>query len=428
MFSRRCPQALLSESGSAFPLALIVLTVLMSLTLAFLVMSSTEPLIAANLKGSEQALALAEAGIERGLWALKNPVVTGLTNLNQIPAAYSAQTLFTLPSGAFAVTISGTGPTTITSTGYIVRNGVAVPAGPAQLAPSDIAARRKVQLQVTTSGSLGGAAAPGTVGTGLGLPGALTVAGSVQMGGNSLADGLDKAPGVPNGCTNAAGVTIRDKSPDGTLTNTISVNNNNRIVGTVLNQDPSLPPGAQQLISANFDQYLFSDAQLEGLKALAQSQGTYVKPTDTSQFQLSVNPGLVFVDTVNGARPADASNMANVKIAGINTGGWIIVMGSITIDGNVQAGGVNYHGLVYALNDITYKGTGTGGIYGGMVSANKIDSIKTTVDTDAGGNANIYFDCAGIANGGGTFGSNLTSALNGATVTISPGTWREVSN
>src|SRR5262249_12312200 len=250
---------------------------------------------------------------------------------------YSGQTLFTLPSGAFAVTIAGAGPTTITSTGYIVRNGVAVPGSPAQLGQSDIAARRRVQLQVTTSGSLGGAAAPGTVGTGLGLPGALTVAGSVQMSGSSLADGLDKAPGVPNGCPNAAGVTIREKSTDGTLNNTISVNNNNRIVGSVPNQDPSLPPGAQKLAGTNFNQFLFTDAQLAGLKALAESQGTYVKPTDNSQFQLSVNPGLVFVDTVNGeplGSPPDASKLANVKIAGINTGGWIIVMGSITIDGN----------------------------------------------------------------------------------------------
>jgi hypothetical protein len=146
---------------------------------------------------------------------------------------------------------------------------------------------------------------------------------------------------------------------------------------------------------------------------------------------LTVNPGLVFVDTVDGQplrSPPDDSQLANVKIAGINTGGWIIVMGSITIDGNVKAGGVNYNGLIYAVNDIIYKGTGTGGIFGGMVSANIKDSVQTVVDTDVGGNANIYYDCAAIANGGGNFGGNLQSALNGATVTISPGTWREVSN
>ena len=449
MLSRRFRSTLLDQRGTALPLALIVLMLLTSLTLAFLAMSSSEPLIAANLKGGEQGLAFAEAGIERTLWALAHPTVataganTELNNLNAIPAAYSVgagQAVFTItppgaasPTGAFAVTIAPpdpSGATKINGTGYVLRNGVA-PALLSQLAATDIAARRQIQLKVTSSGSLGGSAAPSVVSTGGGLPGALTVGGSVQMSGSSLADGLHKAAGVSNGCSNAAGVTIRDKSNDGSLTNSISVNNNNRIVGTVPNQDPSLPPGAQTLAAANFNQYLFTDAQLAGLKALAQSQGTYVKPTDTSQFQLNVTPGLVFVDTVDGQplrSPPDASQLAKVKLAGINTGGWIIVMGSITIDGNVSAGGVNYNGLIYAVNDITYKGTGTGGIFGGMVSANIIDSIATIVDTDVGGNANIYYDCAAIANGGGTFGGNLQSALNGATVSISPGTWREVSN
>jgi hypothetical protein len=425
---------LVEQRGMALPLALIILTLLTSLTLAFLMMSSTEPLIAANLKGGEQALANAEAGIERALWALANPGVTGLVNLNQIPASYSGGTLFKLRPGpgeearVYSVTLTGAGPTTIAATGYVLRDGVAVPAGPAQLVASDIAAQRRVQLQVTATGSLGGAAAPGAVTTGAGLPGALTVAGSVQMGGTSLADGLHKAPGVANGCSNAAGVTIRDKSNDGSLTNTISVNNNNRIVGTVLSQDPSLPPGAQKLTADNFNQYLFTDAQLAGLKALAQSQGTYIKPTDNSQLQLDITPGLVFVDTVNGqplGSPPNANLLANVKISGSSQGGWLIVMGRITIDGNV---GFTYAGLVYALNDITYKGTGGGGIYGAMVSANIIDSIATVVDTDVGGNANIYYDCAAIATGGGTFGSTLQNALNGASVAITPGTWREVPN
>src|SRR5436309_1743584 len=96
MASRRLPSTLLDQRGMALPLALIILTLLTSLTVAFLMMSSTEPLIAANLKGGEQALSNAEAGIERALWALANPGVTGLTNLNQIPASYKGQTLFAL--------------------------------------------------------------------------------------------------------------------------------------------------------------------------------------------------------------------------------------------------------------------------------------------------------------------------------------------
>ena len=73
MSSRRLRSALADERGIALPLSLIVLVLLTSLTLAFLAMSSTEPLIASNLQAGEQALALAEAGVERAIWALNNP-------------------------------------------------------------------------------------------------------------------------------------------------------------------------------------------------------------------------------------------------------------------------------------------------------------------------------------------------------------------
>jgi len=42
------------------------------LTLAFLGLTSSEPMITANLKRGEQALAHAEAGVERAIWALSN--------------------------------------------------------------------------------------------------------------------------------------------------------------------------------------------------------------------------------------------------------------------------------------------------------------------------------------------------------------------
>jgi Tfp pilus assembly protein PilX len=432
------------QSGMVLPLVLLVLLLASGLMFALLGVSSTEVTISTNLKRGDQALAHAEAGIERAIWALSNPTEdtagpnTKLVNLNAVPAAYNGQVLFPLtasgqatPAGAYSVTISGVSPTTIVADGYVLRNGVALPAGPAQLAAADITARRRVKVQVTANGALGGAAAPGAVGTGVGLPGALIAAGNVQMSGSSLADGLDSAPGVRNSCANSAGVTIRNQNPNGTA-NTLSVNSNNRVVGSVPNQDPSLPPGAQSLTPANFNPYLFTDTQLAALKTLAQTQGTYVMPTSNTQFQLNVQPGLVFVDTVNGqplGNPPDPSLLSNVKISGVNTGGWVIVMGSITIDGNVNVGSVNYHGLVYAVSDVTLKGTGGGGIYGSVVTANITDSLASVVDTDTvGGNSNIFYDCTAIATGGGTFGADLANALNAGKVAVKKGTWREVSN
>src|SRR6266851_1518707 len=100
MASHTSLSGVVDQRGIALPLALILLTLLMSLTLAFLTMGASEPTIAANLKSGEMALAAAEAGIERAIWALSNPTVdtaganTKLTNLNAIPAPYSGGTLF----------------------------------------------------------------------------------------------------------------------------------------------------------------------------------------------------------------------------------------------------------------------------------------------------------------------------------------------
>ena len=50
MFDRRPRSPLSDQRGIALPLALVVLTLLTSLTLAFLALTSTEPTIAANLQ------------------------------------------------------------------------------------------------------------------------------------------------------------------------------------------------------------------------------------------------------------------------------------------------------------------------------------------------------------------------------------------
>ena len=410
--------ALADQRGIALPLALVVLALLTSLTLAFLAMSSTEPVIAMNLKGGEEALALAEGGLERALWALANSGVAtyGLANPlpAQVPTPFNGQQLVVLGgSGAYTITVAaGAGPNdrTITARGYVVRNGVVVPEQPAQLANFDIAARRAVQIRAT---------ARPVGGPGMDPPGALTVAGTVQMSGNSLVDGNDSADGTDNGC-HKAGVTNRTTTTlsDGTvINNSISTGGSSSTVGT---------PAQQSLTPAQFEPYTFSDAQLAAIKALAQSQGTYIQPSSNAQFNLDVVNGLMFVDTVNGqplGTPPDASKLANVKITSANNSGWLIVMGSIRIDGNVT-----YNGFIYARNDLSYKGTGTGGIHGAVVTGNIVDSVATVVDTDASGNSQIYYDCTQVANGGGTLNPNILNGLNNSVVTVVPGTWQEAPN
>ena len=436
MWVRRLHAVLGDQQGIALPLALIVMTLLTALTLAFLGVTSTEPTIAANLKRAEQALAHAEAGIERALWALANPTVdtagpnTSLSDLTAIPSAYTegvGQLLFGLtsagqatPAGAYSVSIAGVTPTTIIAHGYVLRDGVAVPPDPTQLTQANTAAHRVVRVQVTGGGGnnrAGGPAAPAD----MKLPGALTVAGSVQMSGNSLVTGTERAPGVPNGCAKQGGVTIRDKTMrdnDTELDNTIKLGGSASAVGA---------PAQQELGYTDFSPYTFNDAQLAALKDLAQKLGPghYIQPTSHSQFDLDLIDGLMFIDTVNGQplSPLNSSKLASVKITGGNNSGWLIVMGSIRIDGNVT-----YNGFIYAHNDLSYKGTGTGGLYGGVLSGNVLDSVATVVDTDASGNSKIYFDCTKIASGGGAFSPTVQEALNRTLVTVTKGTWREVSN
>ena len=405
MSSRRLRSALADERGIALPLSLIVLALLTSLTLAFLAMSATEPLIAANLQAGEQALALAEAGVERATWALNNPTAAapaqGLSNPLPVPAPspYAGQTV-NLGAGSYAVIVSLPAGAAVGNDRNIDATGTVG------------SARRKVRVTLTSIGDFP-----------LNIPGALTVAGAVQLTGNSSVNGNDSAPGTPNACANKAGVTIRDKTTlsDGVtkVDNTISGDDgppHDRAIGS---------PDKQSLPEDGFGVHLLSSAQLETLKALAQSQGTYIKPTSNTEFDLSVVNGLMFVDTVNGAAlgsPPDTSKLAKVKITGADNSGWLIVMGKITIDGNVT-----YNGLMYALNDISYRGTGTGGIYGAMVSANVVDSVATVVDTDTSGNAKVYYDCTKVANGGGAF--NPQAAQPGKVgYFVVGGTWKEVSN
>ena len=431
---RRCASVFDDQRGIALPLALMVLMLLAALTVAFVALSSTEPLIAANLRGGEQALALAEAGIERAFWALSNPTVTGLTNLNSIPSAYNNGQLFALSgsaTGAYAITISaGATPNTITARGYVLRNGVATPAQPSQILPATIAAQRTVRVQATVGGLVGGPGAPSNQNLAAAFPGAVTVAGNMTMAGNSFADGNDKAAHTPNSCTNKGGVTVRNNGTD-TITRQDSATSTDGTVGSsevAYDSSDHKLTGSQKMGVDKFNKYLFTDAQLGALRALAQSQGTYIKPTSNSQLSVNVSNGLVFVDTVNAqplGSPPDASKLANVKVSGSNTGGWLIVLGDVTIDGNVLMNGV-YTGLIYALDNITYTGTGNGAIYGAMVAANVMGSSGTVVNMS--GNATVYYDCAGVANGGGTFSTAFQNELNRAIVSVVAGTWEEMEN
>ena len=405
------------ERGVALPLTLVVLTLLTSLTLAFLALGATEPIVAANLQRSEEALTLAEAGVERAIWALSYPAASGITSPARAP--YDGQLLAGLGNGAYTIAVTaGAGPSdrVLTAHGYVVRDGVTVPAQPAALVRADALARRVVQVQVTAgpNGTVGGPAAPSR----MNLPGALTVAGSLEMSGNALVNGWEQTTGTPNGCARQAGVTIRDRTTlaSGTeIDHTITLRGAAEAVGA---------PARQELAAADFAPYTFSAAQLAALKALAQQEGTYVQPTSGSILDLDVPSGLVFVDGVNGqdlGSPPDPSKLARVRMTGASRSGWLIVMGSLRIEGNTT-----YSGFIYTHGDLVYQGGSESGIFGAVLTGNATATGTTVIEGDGAGRARIYHDCTKVTTGGGALSAAARDGLNRVIVEVTKGTWREL--
>ena len=59
-------------------------------------------------------------------------------------------------------------------------------------------------------------------------------------------------------------------------------------------------------------------------------------------------------------------------------------------------------GVLYAQNDLVYHGTGTGQVSGAMVSRNIRDASSTSIDSEANGNAKIFYNCQDAKTGGGS--------------------------
>ena len=102
-----------SERGVALPMALLSLVILSALIVGFSVLSAIEPTIANNQLAVAQARALAEAGVERALWALSNPAdAQGIpATFTTPPSPYDGGQLVPVaagghPVGGFRVTVS----------------------------------------------------------------------------------------------------------------------------------------------------------------------------------------------------------------------------------------------------------------------------------------------------------------------------------
>ena len=384
-----------SEDGIALPLTLIIMCLITSLTVAFLALTSTEPIIASNQMLNVQARAIAESGVERALWALSKGATSPgtLGTLTDplpapLPALYDGSTYVAMGVGGFIVTVApgaASNERTITAVGYVPNN-----VNPIAIKKIQTTVTRVKFLDPPCAVCAGGEQPPGTSTE-------IQVGGSASITAN-LANGAQYCAGVnPTAAAYSQGP--------------VNTNGHPSITGPVGGSDtaPNQP-------TSNFSNFLFSDSDILTLKSLAKANGTYYQG---DQHWSSPPPnGIIFVDTPSGdalTNGSPNSDLITVDVHG-NWGsgwnGWIVVAGSIHVSGNVTM-----NGLLYAQNDVTLHGSGGGSITGAVISTNRVDTASTNVDTDDVGNAPISYNCPSVRNGGGTVPQNWF---------VKPGTYREV--
>lgn len=407
-------QLLRDQRGIALPMALLALLILSTLVIAFSLLATSEPLISTNQKMVAQSRAVAEAGLERAIWALNNDS-TGLQPT--VPAPYDGTagipiTVNSTQVGLAFVTV--TGPAQDATLAPNQRNIVAVGWVPTNTGSGSKAHQK---IQVTVAEYLFKASPP---------PASLTVAGEISVSGNTNVDSRQDTS-----CGNKDGTWSRDATLSGGSADVYGADGNN-----TKNQTASGAPGPitdmrQNVPSNLFNQYVLKGADMDALKAWAKANGTYYSGSSVSSLTFNsgnkLKNGIVFIDTVsgnnidaNGANTTPMSDFASVDIhggaeadaSGIFSG-LIVVAGSASISGNFHM-----HGMVYVVNDLTYTGTGTGEIDGAVFTQNVRDTSSTTVDTNTGGNASIIYNCRYVTNPGGQMPQGYT---------MLPGTYKEVS-
>jgi len=389
-----------NERGVALPLAMFAMVLLTVLSLAFMTLAKSEPIIASNQARAAAARSLAESGLERALWALTTSVIP--SSLSGVAAApYNGSQFITLNTrgGAFITVSASTlsaGGQTCSPAGANERCVLAVGWNPTNVSGTgQPSAHRQVLATVMKVTDLA-----------INAPCALCVNGELQVSGNTTIDATadtscgQKYATFTSGCT-ALGAGSCGGSPGGgsySLKGALDGNN-------VANQTTDYQ---QNLGTSAFPPFTLTSADMKALRALAKANGTYFKGTQHFSSSNKVKNGIVFVDTTSGNDPIPTSpsdDLASVQIDGepfVGAGGgdnsfrgWLIVNGALSISGNMML-----NGLAYAANDFSYNGTGTGAINGLVISQNVQDTSATSIDTTTIGNSAISLNCNNVKGGG----------------------------
>jgi hypothetical protein len=400
-----------SEQGIALPTAMIALLLLTTLMISFAVLSKSEPSISANHARAVQARAAAESGIEAAAWALTSGLIPDPLLSSMASAPYDGSSYQAVATGGgYFVTIqpgAAANERVIDTIGYAPTYSTTRP---------DVARRR---LHTTLAKIRW-----------LAPPAALSVRGELNIKGNVLIDSRDDASCGAKGGT----FTTDETDIDGGAAEVYAYGDD------VKNETTGSPSDVTENVPTSvFDDYIFTDQDLDMLRQLAKCCGTYIGPGSPADYaSLSFGPsaatvafnasnpfpkdGLIFIDTKSGINPTELtpdSELPTVQITGnaAPTGqtewsGWLIVNGKIDWQGNTKA-----NGLVYAQNDLAWAGTET--IEGAVMSRNIKDTSSTNIDSDLGGTATVKWDCEAARTGGGSLPTGWF---------VKAGSYREVSH
>ncbi len=357
-----------SQRGAVLPLAMLSLLVLSAVLIGLSVLTGQEPLVASNHVMMVQAQALAEAGLERALWALSSPQAPeGVAWTAAAPAPYEGSQLIGVATdvaslGGFRLTISGESDRQ--------RQVVAIGLVPGDDAPLG-RARQEISATVIR---LRFPALP----AGLAVRGDLTVGNGVTV--DASADGScgDLAGTWSSGATTlGSGSQVLGRSGDPTI--------------------PNEAADARQLQPAGaFDEGAFTTAELSALKAVARARSTYYRGAVAFDAARPVPDGLVFVDTVSGQPITGATPDADLAAVSIGDGagtgpggsfrGWLVVNGSLSI-----AGSIALEGLVYAADRLSQ--TGAARLVGAAVAGHVRSTLPSLIEARPAGGAALVWNC-----------------------------------
>jgi hypothetical protein len=383
------------QGGTVLPLAMIILLILSAVLTGLALVAGQEPVVAGNHLMIAQAQAMAEAGIERVLWALTNPSSPdGIAWSAPAPAPYDGSRLIAVSTdggailGGFRVLVTGEGDRQrqVVATGLVP--GDDGPLGRARqeisatairlrfpFPPAGITVRGDLVLGDSVSVNAAGYGSCGPV-AGTWSSGATTVGHGSQVQGNTGADTVFNEPSVD---------ILEHQSPD------------------------------------LFEERSFTAMEMAALKAVARARGTYFQGSATFDATRRLPDGLVFVDTVGG-QPITADTpvgeLATVSIGdGAGTGpggtfrGWIVANGTVSISGSAAV-----EGFVYAADRIVQ--TGGARLTGAAMAGHVRSTTPSLVDARPGGAA-LIGRCEVGQTGGGALPQRWL---------VKPGTYREAGS